>query len=60
MHEMRDIGDRLQRDFRAVESAASCGRTGGELLRAALLALLAGFRQVLVAGRLLEHLQQLF
>jgi hypothetical protein len=56
---MRDVGDRLQRDFRAVERAAAGGRSWGELFAAAIFALPVGLALVLAARRLLEYLLQL-
>ncbi len=42
MHQMRDIGNRLQRDLGAVEGASSGGPAGRQLLGAAFLAFLLG------------------
>ncbi len=54
MHQMRDVGDRLQRDFGAVEGTAACRAARLQLFRAALLTLFFRFRGVLRARRLVE------
>ena len=55
MHQVRGIGDRLQRDLGAVEGATACGRTRRELLGATLLAHFLRLALVLAAGRFFEH-----
>jgi len=56
MNEVSHVGDRLERDFRAVESATAGGPTGLQLLGAALLALFLGLALVLAATGLIEDL----
>ncbi len=54
MHEMRDVGDGLERDLCAIEGAAARRPAGLQLLGAALLALFFGLALILAAARLVE------
>ena len=57
--QMSHIDNRLKRDLGAVEGAAAGSGAGRELLRAALLAAVVGFRTIGSAGRFLEHIGDL-
>src|SRR5208282_2792436 len=59
MHEMRDIGDRLQGDLGPVERATSGGGARRELLGATLLAFFLGFALILAATRLVKDVLDL-
>nr|WP_202816495.1 hypothetical protein [Immundisolibacter cernigliae] len=54
MHQVRHVGDRLQRDLGAVEGATAGRAAGLQLLGATLLALLVRLALVLVATGLVE------
>jgi hypothetical protein len=54
MHEMRDIGDGLERNLCAIEGAAARRPAGLKLLGAALLAFLFGLALIFAAARLVE------
>ena len=55
MHDVRHVGNRLQRNFRAVECTAASRRAGHQLLGAAFLAFLLVLGLVLVATGFVEH-----
>ena len=55
VHQMRHIGDGLQRDLGAIEGTATGGGAGYQLLGAALLAFFFRLALILAASRFVEH-----
>ena len=55
VHQMRHIGQRLQRDFRAIERAPSGGATRLQLLRTPLFALGFGLVGIFTAAGFVEN-----
>src|SRR5271166_5044017 len=56
VHEVRNIGNGLERDFRAVESASASSTTGLQRLGAAFLAFLLGLALIDAATRFVEDI----
>ena len=56
MHQVHNVGNRLQRDFRAIERAAAGGSTRSQRLGATLFALGFILALIFIAGRLVEDL----